>query len=216
MPRRRSLDEQPSDPRLPDWWAADPEVADPPSLGFTPEFAEAFGRTIKVIRTDLDISRRELADRAGISYSYLTEIENGNKPPSSSVIRQLAHALGLRMSQLTHAAELRLDAGSEDSAWAAPEAGPAQALGQAYEARSQPRARAPVSAASAAPIPAGPAPRAATSGGGGLARDWALQPSLRGPNRTLRPVLLELERLLPHMAPDDIERLLDYARRLAR
>jgi len=29
-------------------------------------------------------------------------------------------------------------------------------------------------------------------------------------------VIIELERLLRHMAPDDIERLLDFARRLSR
>jgi hypothetical protein len=43
-----------------------------------------------------------------------------------------------------------------------------------------------------------------------------MQPSLRGANRDLRSVMLELERLLRQMAPDDIERLLDYARRLVR
>ena len=48
------------------------------------------------------------------------------------------------------------------------------------------------------------------------ARDWALQPSLRGPNRELRAVMIELERLLHRMAPDDIERLMDFARRLSR
>ncbi len=47
-------------------------------------------------------------------------------------------------------------------------------------------------------------------------RDWAMQPSLRGPNRELRSIMLELEQLLRRMAPDDIERLLDFARRLAR
>jgi hypothetical protein len=34
--------------------------------------------------------------------------------------------------------------------------------------------------------------------------------------RTPESAIIELERLLSQMAPDDIERLLDYARRLAR
>jgi transcriptional regulator with XRE-family HTH domain len=77
---------------------------------YPPGFAEALGRTIKVIRTDLGIERRDLAERAGISYSYITEIENGNKPPSSSVLGPIATALGLRMSQLIEAAEGRMEA----------------------------------------------------------------------------------------------------------
>ena len=61
----------------------------------SPAFVEALGRTIKVLRTDLGIDRRTLAQEAGISYSYLTEIENGNKPPSSSVLGPIASALGM-------------------------------------------------------------------------------------------------------------------------
>ena len=75
----------------------------------SPAFAEALGRTIKVVRTDRGIDRRDLAEAAGISYSYLTEIENGNKPPSSSVLEPIARALGLRMSELIQAAEDRRD-----------------------------------------------------------------------------------------------------------
>ena len=44
----------------------------------------------------------------------------------------------------------------------------------------------------------------------------SMRPSLRGPNRDTRAAVIELERLLQNMAPEDVERLLDYARRLAR
>jgi transcriptional regulator with XRE-family HTH domain len=76
---------------------------------YSQEFWEALGRTIKVLRTDQGIGRRELAARAGISYSYLTEIENGNKPPSSNVLGPIADSLGMRMHRLIEAAEARLD-----------------------------------------------------------------------------------------------------------
>jgi hypothetical protein len=48
------------------------------------------------------------------------------------------------------------------------------------------------------------------------AQQLAMQPSLRGQHRELREAILELERLPQRTAPDDIERLLDYARRLSR
>lgn len=74
-----------------------------------PGFYEALGRTIHVLRTDQGIDRRELADRIGISYSYLAGIENGKKQPSSWVMLALAEALGLRSHELLAAAEERLE-----------------------------------------------------------------------------------------------------------
>lgn len=68
-------------------------------------YSEAVGRAIKLLRTEQGVERKELADRAGISYSYLAEIENGNKPPSSSVLVVLAEALGLRPHQIHAAAD---------------------------------------------------------------------------------------------------------------
>ena len=153
---------------------------------YPPGFAEALGRTIKVIRTDLGIERRDLAERAGISYSYITEIENGNKPPSSSVLGPIATALGLRMSQLIEAAEARMDTQGAELTLPSPSD---EAFGF-FQSDA-------------------PAPRV-------FATSCAMQPSLRGPNRDLRAAVIEVERLMRNMAPEDIERLLDYARRLAR
>ncbi|NNC40219.1 MAG: helix-turn-helix domain-containing protein [Acidimicrobiia bacterium] len=70
-----------------------------------PRYSAALGRAIKLLRTEQGVERKELADRAGISYSYLAEIENGNKPPSSSVLVVLAEALGLRPHQIHAAAD---------------------------------------------------------------------------------------------------------------
>jgi len=87
----------------------DPRDTEDSEQRYSPQFWEALGRTIKVLRTDLGIGRRELAERARISYSYLTEIENGNKPPSSSVVMEIAEALGMRASRLIEAAEARAE-----------------------------------------------------------------------------------------------------------
>jgi transcriptional regulator with XRE-family HTH domain len=153
---------------------------------YPPGFAEALGRTIKVFRTDLGIERRDLAERAGISYSYITEIENGNKPPSSSVLGPIAAALGLRMSQLIEAAEGRME--SQGNEWSLP----SPMLESAPCALPDDQARVAFSEYS------------------------SMRPSLRGPNRDRRTAVIELERLMRNMAPEDVERLLDYARRLTR
>ena len=70
-----------------------------------PNYYEALGRAIKVVRTEQGVEMRELAERAGISYSYLAEIENGNKTPTSDVLLAIAQALGLRPSGLHAAAD---------------------------------------------------------------------------------------------------------------
>lgn len=63
------------------------------------------GRAIKVERTARGMDRRVLAERSGISYPYLSEIENGSKRPSSQALFALAEALGLGPSALMAAAE---------------------------------------------------------------------------------------------------------------
>jgi transcriptional regulator with XRE-family HTH domain len=152
---------------------------------YAERFAAALGRTIKVRRTDLGMKRRELAERANISYSYLTEIENGNKPPSPIVLGPLAEALGLRMSELTQEAEARMDTQEELSASLSPE-------GEWARRFASPRST-PLAFRTSSPT----------------------LTSRREADRDLRSTLLELERLIRNMTQDDIERLLDLARRLA-
>ena len=78
-------------------------------------WAEALGRTIKVLRTDLSIGRRRLATQSGISYSYLSAIENGAKVPSAKILHILANRLGLQPHELYSAAEARLARGHRPS-----------------------------------------------------------------------------------------------------
>lgn len=78
-------------------------------------WAEALGQTIKVLRTDLSIGRRRLATQAGISYSYLSAIENGSKVPSAKILHILASRLGLQPHELYSAAEARLARGPRPS-----------------------------------------------------------------------------------------------------
>jgi transcriptional regulator with XRE-family HTH domain len=51
------------------------------------------------------MKRPELAKRAKLSYPYVSEIENGQKEPSSKALRQLAEALQLSLTELMMLAE---------------------------------------------------------------------------------------------------------------
>jgi transcriptional regulator with XRE-family HTH domain len=112
-----------------------PEPDDPPEDS---SFARTLGRAIKVLRTLRGVDRKDLADRAGLSYSYLAEIENGKKSPSASAQKAIADALGMSVAELhLHAkrllAELRRERGEEleasalaglpHAAWAPPPGG---------------------------------------------------------------------------------------------
>lgn len=65
--------------------------------------AVAIGRRIKKFRDEKGMSGAELAARAGISRSYLSELENGkgeHKRPSANVMYAVGKALGVSMSEL--------------------------------------------------------------------------------------------------------------------
>ena len=57
------------------------------------QMAAATGRAIQVVRTDRGWSRRDFAERTQLSYSFLSEIENGVKEPSSRTFALIADAL---------------------------------------------------------------------------------------------------------------------------
>ncbi len=65
----------------------------------------AVGRTIKVERTARGWERKELAERAGLSYPYLSEIENGAKRASSKALGAIAEAFGFKVWELLERAE---------------------------------------------------------------------------------------------------------------
>lgn len=51
------------------------------------------GEFIRELRSNARISLRELANRAGVSNPYLSQIERGLRKPSAEVLAQIAHAL---------------------------------------------------------------------------------------------------------------------------
>lgn len=59
----------------------------------TPELPQDIGSFIRDMRQTAKISLRQLADRAGVSNPYLSQIERGLRKPSAEVLQQLASAL---------------------------------------------------------------------------------------------------------------------------
>jgi transcriptional regulator with XRE-family HTH domain len=167
-----------------------------------PEFYEALGRTVQVLRTDQGLDRRDLADRAGISYSYLAAIENGKKPPSSKVLFSIASALGLLSHELLASVETRV------------------------RRHQQPIAAAPRLAASSGQpwFHAAPAPQARMAAARAASAEWLRQSdqdaAVRSAGSGVVPYspagfLMELERLNPQLSDHDRDLVLGLARRLA-
>lgn len=53
-----------------------------------------FGQTLKEIRRAKDVSQRELAEKVGVDFSYISKLENDRMPPpAAETIVKLAEAL---------------------------------------------------------------------------------------------------------------------------
>jgi len=64
-----------------------------------------FGRRLRELRKQKNISQRELATQVGIDFTYLSKIEGGRlAPPSEAVIQQLAQALEADENELINLA----------------------------------------------------------------------------------------------------------------
>lgn len=112
---------QPSDPPVPEDSAAraatDPAALDPAALDRThqrpvPEehrvrpgrallWREAAGHELRQERLRQSRTQSDVADRAGVSTQYLSEVERGRKEPSSEVLHAVSGALGLDLLELT-------------------------------------------------------------------------------------------------------------------
>ncbi len=79
----------------------DPAITDRPATDAErTTTAAALGRAVAVRRLELGLSRHDLAERSGLSYPFVCEIERGAKQPSAPSLRRLADALQLRVADL--------------------------------------------------------------------------------------------------------------------
>jgi transcriptional regulator with XRE-family HTH domain len=70
-----------------------------------PDIRERFGTTVKFRREELTLTQEDLADKAGIHRTYLSDVERGTRNLSLVNIEKLAAALKMSMSELFAAVE---------------------------------------------------------------------------------------------------------------
>lgn len=75
-----------------------------------PLWREAVGDELRSARADRDERLADVAERAGVSPQYLSEVERGLKDPSSEVLSAVAGALEVSLPTLTRRAADRLSA----------------------------------------------------------------------------------------------------------
>jgi len=65
-----------------------------------PDIRERFGTAVKFRREELGITQEDVADKAGIHRTYLSDVERGTRNLSLVNVEKLAEALNLAMSEL--------------------------------------------------------------------------------------------------------------------
>ena len=65
-----------------------------------PTIQERFGLAVKLLREEKRLTQEDLAHRAGIHRTYLSDIERGSRNPSLVNIEKLAAALSISLPEL--------------------------------------------------------------------------------------------------------------------
>lgn len=65
-----------------------------------PDIRERFGFAVKLRREELELTQEDLAHKAGIHRTYLSDIERGSRNVSLINIERVAAALSLSMAEL--------------------------------------------------------------------------------------------------------------------
>jgi transcriptional regulator with XRE-family HTH domain len=158
-----------------------------------PAFLAAYGEAVAELRASKRMDRKQLAEAASISYSYLSAIESGQKIPSPKLEEAIAAALGVSPTEI-----LALANGSfrEDHGPRTTDHGPAALQVDASRIDEQPAAMYRMSA------PASPMRQSAEP-----------EPSIGGLSSSA--ALAELRVLLRHMSPEDAAMVVSMARRLS-
>ncbi|MCQ4921516.1 helix-turn-helix transcriptional regulator [Tissierella carlieri] len=64
------------------------------------------GKNLEAIRIEKELSHNEIAKSSGISRSFYTLIENGNRTPSMGVAKKISLVLDLTLDEFFHALEV--------------------------------------------------------------------------------------------------------------
>lgn len=79
---------------------AAPSTAAPSTASPDPLWRELVGQVLRSERVETRRTLQQVADRAGVSPQYLSEVERGRKDPSSEMLESICGALGLRLADL--------------------------------------------------------------------------------------------------------------------
>ena len=82
------------------------------SARLEPLWREAVGAQLRADRTERGDRLVDVADRAGVSAQYLSEVERGRKDPSSEVLAAVAGALEVTVVELATRAAYRMSGGA--------------------------------------------------------------------------------------------------------
>lgn len=66
---------------------------------------EALGLAIRELRVETGMTQARLAEKTGHSVSYVSELENGKRNPTWTVLTEIAQALRVKLSELVGRAE---------------------------------------------------------------------------------------------------------------
>ena len=64
------------------------------------DIRKVIGRNVREFRQDRIWSQEELADRAGVHRTYISQVERGVTNPTATVIAKIADALGVEPAEL--------------------------------------------------------------------------------------------------------------------
>lgn len=73
------------------------------------ELRNNLGKTIRFYRKQLRLSQAELAEKSGISITFLSKIERGIKFPTSETLSGLANGLDIEVYQLFRSDETHIE-----------------------------------------------------------------------------------------------------------
>jgi HTH-type transcriptional regulator, competence development regulator len=62
---------------------------------------KTFGQTLQTLRRSKNVSQRELAEKVGVDFSYISKVENDRlPPPAADTIVKICEALGVPRDEL--------------------------------------------------------------------------------------------------------------------
>ena len=73
-----------------------------------PNVQDLFGKKIRTIRRNRDMTQEKLAELSGLSLQYIGEIERGRRNPSLTSVETLAAAFGIPLAELFNLDEFKL------------------------------------------------------------------------------------------------------------